>query len=1048
MIRHILQRSLALAAGLFLFSSVAASAATIATGSVLYPDSTGVSDFQMDLIASDGGTIGSGTTDSTGTYSITLTDTSTILNQLVSVRVGDDAPNGYTLPDSSDFTFTYTGSTQTVPSFRLDEATKFVDVTVIDDQGTLRELDVTVTPLFQTLNASTSDHIGSTGRLTVAEPGKYLVTGDCNLSSQASQCPFIVVSGGQVVEFTEADDVEETIPVTIMLTFAPITVTGQFVDANGDNIYQTGGFQADITFTGYNKDYGVLTTRRKVGLDGTVSIRLIPGVWTANPSTGELGTAYETQTFYPADATFVLTRDDSDPTADQTYDFGTVQAQANVATISGSIEEVAASPTGFGAAIQAVSNVEVVATNSATHRSYSDTSNDSGEFTLSSLPYGDYAVTVRSSDSYIPAQSAYTTVSATEPDAAGVTVEVIATDVVISGNVTKDGVVQTYLPAIIKATDSVGHTYTAPVDQEGTYELNIPSDQLSNDTLEVVLVTQQGADIFLEQVEEIEVSAGQTITQDLAVTDDEATLSGVIKNFAGDTMTTELGDRAKVMAINHDTGSIEEVAVSEDGTWTMQVGSGDWQIIPQVSDPAAQVMANDMSSKQVTVEAGDSKSDLTLKVQETVGTVTGTVTDADGAALSEVPVMFTNLPALQVAAAQAGTTVDQSKVVEGSTTTASDGSYSQDLPAGEFTAYFMSNPEITNLVEPAADTFTIKADKEVTVDGAYKEASKSVSGDVGDSFASVSVIAYHPDSGMQELSVDADTNEFSGDLTAGEWTLVTTGIKNDKLWTDEAVVTVSGNSTSYDPALENTGVTMPAAVSVSASMTASVVLSNTEGASVSIPAYAAGTSGTMTVELVPDPQVVVNGGTAQVGLAYDVNITDSTSDRTVSQLYRPMTVSLPIDDALAAGAAADEMSAAFYDPQLEAYLSDGMTGQTDGNQLVMTTTHLTRFSATTISSLADDLPTKPSKPVAKKVKDTSAQATWKKPKTSTVTHYQLQTRPFGSKVKKHWKTYKTVLDTKKVLKSLEATTKYDFRVKACNNTGCSVYTQWETFRTK
>ncbi|MBI4406979.1 MAG: fibronectin type III domain-containing protein, partial [Candidatus Kerfeldbacteria bacterium] len=1040
MMRHILQRGLVLATGLFLASSVAASAATVATGSVVYPDGTGVSDFQMDLIASDGGTVASGVTNSLGVYSITLTDTSTILSQQISVRLGDDAPNGYTLPALDSFFFTYNGSTQTVATFTLNEATKFIDVTVIDDQGDLRELDVMVTPLFQTLNSGVSEHVGSTATLTVAESGKYLVTGDCDLSSQASQCPFINISGGQVVEFVEADDVVETVAVTIMLTFAPTVVTGQFLDADGNNIYQPGGFQADITFTGYNKDYGILTTRRKVGFDGIATVRLIPGVWTALPSTGELGAAYETQTFYPTDATFVLTRNDSDPTAAQAYDFGTVQAQTNVATIRGSLQEVAASPTGFGAAIQAVSDVEVVATNAMTRRSYSDNSDHDGTFTLSGLPYGDYAVTIRSTDGYVPAQSAYTAVSADAPDASDVIVDVIATDVVIGGNVTKDGAVQSYLPAIVKATDSVGHTYTAAVDQDGAYELNVPSDQLSSDTLELVLVTQQGADVFLEQIESVEVSAGQTITQDLAVSDDEATLSGVIKNFSGDTMTTELGDRAKVMAINHDTGSVEEVAVGDDGTWTMEVGSGDWQIIPQVTDPAAGVIANDMSSKEVTVDAGDTKTDVALKVQETVGTVSGTLTDADDVALSEVPVVFTNLPALQEAAAQAGTTIDQSKVVEVSTSTASDGSYSQDLPAGEFTAYFMSNPEITSLVEPASDTFTIKADKEVTVDGVYQEAGKSISGDVGDSFASVSVIAYNPDSGMQELTVDAETNEFSGDLTAGDWTIVTAGIKNDKLWTDETVVTVAGNNTSYDPALENTGVVMPAAVSVSASMTSGTVVSNTAGATVSIPAYAAGTSGSMTVELVPDPQVVVNGGTAQVGLAYDVNITDSTSDRSISQLYRPMTVSLPIDDALAAGASADEISAAFYDPQLEAYLSDGMTGQTDGNQLVMTTTHLTRFSATTISTLADDLPVKPRKPAAKKIQDTTAQATWKKPKASTVTYYQVQTRPFGSKVKKHWKTYKSVLDTKKVLKNLEATTKYDFRVKACNNTGCSAYT--------
>lgn len=1019
--------------------------ATIVTGTVEYPDGTPLPNFQLELFGVANVSLGTTETNSAGAYSFSVDDTG-LTNQELHVELDEAAPDGYSLPGSanSQYFFTYTGTTKNGPAFTLSYLRKYIDVTVVDDQGTLREVDAAAYPLFQSFHNGDTGTIGSSGSLTVEESGKYLVTGDCNLSSSASQCPFIVTNPGQVVEFVEANDVEEHVAITIRLTFATVTVTGQFLDANGNNIYQ-GGFQPDINFTGYNKDYGVISTRRKVGFDGTVSLKLIPGVWTALPSTGELGVAYESQTFYPADATFVLAEPGSDVT-ETAYDFGAVQAVANTGSIAGSLQQV--SLTSASATPQALDHVELVATNTTNGRHYQTTTDNSGNFTFLDLSFGDFAVTV-DSDDYIPVQSAYAVVTATEPTVTGVTVEVLGTDTTISGTVYDGLTPQTFLPGVVVATDETGHTYTTSVDTNGSYALHVPSEQLSSDQLEIQLITQPGADVFMSAPETVTVVADTTITTDLTVSGDEATLSGTLNNAQGEMMVTELGNNTTVMAINTQSGSVEEATVGTDGTWSMQVGAGEWQIIPQVNDPAATVVTNDMSNKAVEVSAAEVSTDIELRVLEAAGTVTGTLTDPNGAALAEVPVMISNLPALQAEAAANGTEVNQSKVVEVTTTTDVNGDYTQNLPTGSYTAQFLSNPDASDLVQPSTEEFNVKAEQTKTVDAEYVEADKTITGEVTvDDITQVSVVAYQADGGMRELTVDSGDNSYSGELTAGEWTIVTSGIKNDNLFTDTDTVEVQGDSTTYNPKPTDTEVAVPATASVSGSASSAVVLSNTEGASVSIPAYAVGQSGTFTAELVPDPQVVVNGGTAQVGLAYDVNIVDSTTDRSVTQLFRPISVHLPIDNTSGEDVTADELSAAFYDPDLQAYLSDGMTAQTNGDEMVLTTTHLTRFAATTLSTLADDVPTKARQLDAKKLKATSTQLTWQASRNSVVTHYKLQLRKKGVAAKAKWEIYNNVTKLKKAVSGLSSKTRYQFRLKACNDTGCSGFTNWEKFTTK
>lgn len=98
----------------------------------------------------------------------------------------------------------------------------------------------------------------------------------------------------------------------------------------------------------------------------------------------------------------------------------------------------------------------------------------------------------------------------------------------------------------------------------------------------------------------------------------------------------------------------------------------------------------------------------------------------------------------------------------------------------------------------------------------------------------------------------------------------------------------------------------------------------------------------------------------------------------------------------------------------------------------------------------DELAT-PKKPhglrVAKRTA-TTAVLHWKKPKTSSVDTYNLQYRFKGDADEASWMSYEDLTGLKKKLQGLVADTAWQFRVQACNTTGCSKYSPWKMFKTK
>ncbi|MFA6387825.1 MAG: fibronectin type III domain-containing protein, partial [Patescibacteria group bacterium] len=429
------------------------------------------------------------------------------------------------------------------------------------------------------------------------------------------------------------------------------------------------------------------------------------------------------------------------------------------------------------------------------------------------------------------------------------------------------------------------------------------------------------------------------------------------------------------------------------------------------------------------------------------GSVTGRVLDANGQPVAEDRVLFTNLPALQQAATANKTTVQAKDIINVSTKTSTTGEFSRNLPNGIFTAYFGDDPAGSNAISPTVEAFTVANALVALGDVSFRATDLTVTGEINNDLNSPKLIFYATNGGVVKPTITAE-HTYSAGLVAGEWNVLVSGINaKDELALYQNKFTLTESGTLNFLTVPSTGVTVPAAASDTCSLAVVCVVSNAAGARVELPPYAAGYSDTVTVQIAPRPNLEVSsGGIAQIGIAYDVNVWNTSSGMKVSQLEQPAKIILPIDQNLTNGNATNELTPSFQQTDLNMFLADGVLGETDGNTMTIYTNHLSQFAVA--SNITLTKPSLPRKLSVKKITATTANLKWLKPKRSLATRYVVQLRSYQNTDKTTWDKYKKVKTTKKHVKNLTSLTRYQFRARACNNLGCSKFSKWKAFKTK
>lgn len=1027
--------------------SAHAETVTIASGTVTYPDGSPAADVQISVQGPSGFGFND-ITDASGNYA--LADESANL-QNGSYQINMSAPANYLKPVSLPYVFSYTsGDPAEDYDMELIDAPKEIHVTVRDTSGNLITTAQINSYTKSTDTVSANSRIEDDGTTTLYASGElsteWIVSADANLSSYTpdpDENGFVAIEGGKKVTFA-ADATAETEELEFTVADSrDYLVNLTYLDTDGEP-YSNGTDQFDVIYTGYNKDYGTISTKRKISPEGDQSIYLLPGVWRFNISADS---APDGKSIDPRTMTFVV------PDAPGEYDMGSVQMVENASNISGVISvrtfdsegNVTDTPT---------QGVDVNFINVDTGYRGVRTTGADGIFSIPELPLGTYNLSANG-EGMIPLSSAMATLTSDQLFVNGLELLTTAADLTITGNVELENTPVENAPASV-VLQGDGQTFSAPIQPDGSYELQTYQNAFST-TPELVVSTLPGAEIFIPEPIPLNNFEGFTeIEQDLQVNDNEKIITGNIHNQADETIPADTLGVGSVSAVNLTTGSVEEVDLADDGSYSLSVGDGDWTIVPKLEFSNTSLQAAGSSSQVVSItpDTPDSQ-ELNLPVLETPLLVTGSVADPDGNPIPEAPVVLTNLPALQSEAVQTGDTVDPANIISLSTMSDNDGNISVNVPANqEFTVYYGTNPDIDQHVEPLAQTITVEEDNVELAPAEYREATATLSGTVPEGLTMANVTIYSPEGGSQTVEADQE-GAFSIPVLPGDWQVAVSGVQDNQLMLGQVDVSVAEGTTTLDPEVTTTGIDFPAAVSETGDADEAMTITNTAGAMVSLPAYAAGYSGEIRVDMAPESSVVFVNGVAQVGLAYNVNVLDS-SGFSLSTLNLPATVSLPLDESLLQDSQPEEVQGSYYQPDLGTYLYDGIVAGATEDHMVIQTSHFTRFAATTIPNdetlqVGEEELTKPGKPRAlnaKKITDTTALLNWKKPRNSTVGKYKVQVREFKVKKEKQWDKYNKVEQTKKRVKKLESNTRYQFRVRACNSEGCSKFTKWENFRTK
>ncbi len=1032
----------------FLLAAQSAQAAiiTIASGTVTYPDGSPAADVQITLQGPNGSGV-SDVTDSNGNYALADEESNF---QAGSYQIDMSAPALYLQPTGLPYSFDYTvGEAAEDYDMELIDAPKQIHVTVRDTSGNLITTAQINSYTKSTDTVSATQRIEGDGTTTLYVSGElsteWIVSADANLSSydpNPDENGFVAIEGGKKVTFAD-DATSETEELEFTVADSrDYLVHLTYLDTDGEP-YSNGTDQFDVIYTGYNKNYGTISTKRKVSPEGDISIYLLPGVWRFNISADS---APDGKSIDPRTMTFVV------PDAPGEYEMGSVQMVEDSSNISGVISvrtfDDAGNPTDTP-----TEGVDVNFINVDTGYRGVRTTGAEGVFNLPELPLGTYNLSANG-DGMIPLSSATATLTSDQQFVSGLELLTTEADLTITGNVelTNDAVENVPGSVVLQGN---GETFSAPIQPDGSYELQTYQNAFT-EVPELVVSTLPGADVFLPEPVPVEnFQASGDIEQDLQVSDQEKVITGTIRNQAGVDVDVDTVGAASVAAVNLTTGSIEEVDVAEDGSYSLSVGDGDWTVVPKLefSNTSLQAAGSSSEVASVTPDSPESQ-EINLPVLETPLVVTGSVVDPTGTAIPEAPVVLTNLPALQSEAVQAGDVVDPAEIISLSTTSDNDGNISVNVPANqEFTVYYGTNPDIDQHVEPLAQTITVAEENVELAPAEYREASATLSGTVPEGLTMASVTVYSPEGGSQTVEADQE-GAFSIPVLPGDWQVAVSGVQDNQLMLGQVDVSVAEGTTTLNPEVAATGLDFPAAVSETGSADEAMTVTNTAGAMVSLPAYAAGYTGDIRVDMAPESSVVFVNGIAQVGLAYDINVLDG-SGFSLTTLNLPATVSLPLDESLSQDSQPEEVQGSYYQPDLGTYLYDGIVAGAAEDHMVIQTSHFTRFAATTIPNdevmASEDELSKPGKPRAlkvKKIKDSSALLDWKKPSNSTVEKYKVQVRESKVKKEKQWDKYNNVVGTKKRVKKLEAHTRYQFRVRACNSEGCSKFAKWESFRTK
>jgi hypothetical protein len=608
---------------------------------------------------------------------------------------------------------------------------------------------------------------------------------------------------------------------------------------------------------------------------------------------------YQLMTFLPPESPYGSAQPMSITTnATGTVDVGDIILQSKNCQIKG----VVRGPSGAG-----VSDV-VVNANQPKGGYTRTTTGDDGTFTLN-VSAGTWEVMVEPSEeaSYVySGPPIRATVGANEIKA-GVTFSVTYADSTIQGRVVDgNGDTITDLYGFACASNNNGG-FGGPLEA-GRFELSVPAG-----TYNISGGFPPGTPYSLSAIEDTTVATGETKVVELTVTENDKTISGVLLDSEGDTITAN-NLFVEVFAMSN-AGSFQHAVAEQDPVthaweYSLAVTDGTWKIGYFVDKSSGYLGRPPIDEDSAVTVNGDEAYNITL--YSASATITGRVTDPQGDGLPYVFV-FAQEP-------KTGDTSGRSRFFT-DTMTDENGYYTLGVPEGTYeVGSGMPPSEMKNnsYVYPELTNVTVADSETETVNIAYGSADSHIVGTITleDTGVAGLVWAWSENGRYAETDANGD-GTYSIPVKGSEvWHVGARYEDEDGFYaTDETEVNVSASSTetvNIELTAEDTA-TLPDAVSTTFPANEMKIIELSNGAEIQIPAGALATSGNVTVVAQPKLGLRKQKDAQPVGFGYELTALDSDGQE-ITDFISSVTIIFPYDpNDIPEGATADDLVPAYWD---------------------------------------------------------------------------------------------------------------------------------------
>ncbi|MBD3250052.1 MAG: hypothetical protein GF381_00550 [Candidatus Pacebacteria bacterium] len=461
----------------------------------------------------------------------------------------------------------------------------------------------------------------------------------------------------------------------------------------------------------------------------------------------------------------------------------------------------------------------------------------------------------------------------------------------------------------------------------------------------------------------VSVSSGSSATANVEVLPNNATLRVQFKDASGN-LVTNLA-HAEVFLDNPAGGHQWKMFTSEElssGYADIAVSAGTWRVGYFIDPTENNYMSSPTTDNKVTTVA-DQTVTRNITLQEANSTVSGTVKDPSGSALSGVFVSVDNRKA------DAFDPMGGMMFMNGEVT-AADGSYSLNLPAGTYKVQAFFPPEAVvggqtvNYLNPEPKEVTISSASPATANFQFKQSDATLSGKItlNGSDQGAFISAYSDKGGYNETT--STSGSYSLSVTKNDtWYVRAFFEDGSTVYLSDVVSVAMGGSSSVTQnlTLEQAPFTVPDSVSSSFNCANAKKISLSNGAEISIPASAiqpssvnscssSESSSNITITVSPTTQMSLQDKSVPIGVGYEITAVDS-NGATISDTFNSnVTITIPYDDTQMqtslGGGSVDEslLGNGYWDTSTSSWRNvSSEVLDTENNKLTISTNHFTLF---------------------------------------------------------------------------------------------------------